>query len=136
ALIGHGVSRCATCDGYFFRGHDIAVVGGGDSAMEEATFLTRFATKETSMHRRDQLRASKIMQDKARANSKIEWCLNCAVEEIVGDKGEVTGAILRDLKTGETKQIPVTGVFVAIGHTPNTKLFKGQVVLDANGYIV
>ena len=123
--------------GYFFRGHEIAVVGGGDSAMEEATFLTRFATKVTIVHRRDQLRASKIMQDKARANPKIEWCLNCEVEEIVGsDKGEVTGALLRNIKTGEKTQIPVTGVFVAIGHTPNTSLFRGQVELDANGYIV
>jgi thioredoxin reductase (NADPH) len=137
ALMGHGVSTCATCDGYFFRGHDIAVVGGGDSAMEEATFLTRFANKVTVVHRRDTLRASKIMQDKARANPKIAWCLNCAVDEIkdVG-KGEVSGMVLRELATGTTKEVPVTGVFVAIGHTPNTMLFKGQLELDANGYII
>jgi thioredoxin reductase (NADPH) len=137
ALMGHGVSTCATCDGYFFRGHEIAVVGGGDSAMEEATFLTRFATKVTIVHRRDQLRASKIMQDKARANSKIEWCLNCEIDEIKGsDSGEVTGVVLRNVASGVVKEIPVTGVFVAIGHTPNTALFKGQLELDANGYII
>jgi thioredoxin reductase (NADPH) len=137
ALMGHGVSTCATCDGYFFRGHDIAVVGGGDSAMEEATFLTRFANKVTVVHRRDTLRASKIMQDKARANLKIAWCLNCEVDEITdAGKGEVTGMVLRELATGTTKDVPVTGVFVAIGHTPNTTLFKGQLELDANGYIV
>jgi thioredoxin reductase (NADPH) len=136
-LMGHGVSTCATCDGYFFRGHEIAVVGGGDSAMEEATFLTRFATKVTIVHRRAQLRASKIMQEKARANSKIEWCLNCEIEQIKDSgKGEVTSMVLREVGTGTTKEIPVTGVFVAIGHTPNTSLFKGQIELDANGYII
>jgi thioredoxin reductase (NADPH) len=136
-LMGRGVSTCATCDGYFFRGHEIAVVGGGDSAMEEATFLTRFATKVTIVHRRAQLRASKIMQEKARANPKIEWCLNCEVDAIKGsDKGEVESLVLRDVTTGTTKEIPVTGVFIAIGHTPNTSLFKGQLELDANGYIV
>jgi thioredoxin reductase (NADPH) len=136
-LMGRGVSTCATCDGYFFRGHEIAVVGGGDSAMEEAVFLTRFASKVTVVHRRDTLRASKIMQDKARANPKIEWLLNYEVNEIQdGGKGEVTGMVVKSNKTGEIKTVPVTGVFVAIGHTPNTALFRGQVELDQNGYIM
>src|SRR5262245_59379283 len=126
-LMGHGVSTCATCDGYFFRGQEIAVVGGGDSAMEEAVFLTRFATKVTLVHRRDTLRASKIMQEKARANSKIVWALNSEVEEIKdGGKGEVTSMVLRNNKTGALTEVPVSGVFVAIGHTPNTSLFRGQ----------
>ena len=137
ALMGHGVSTCATCDGYFFRGHEIAVVGGGDSAMEEAVFLTRFASKVTVVHRRDTLRASKIMQDKARANPKIAWMLDHEVEAIHDTgKGEVTSMVVRSNKTGEKTEIPVTGVFVAIGHTPNTSLFRGQLELDQNGYIV
>jgi thioredoxin reductase (NADPH) len=136
-LMGHGVSTCATCDGYFFRGHEIAVVGGGDSAMEEAVFLTRFATKVTLVHRRDTLRASKIMQDKARANPKIAWLLNHEVDEIRdAGRGEVTAMVVRSNKTGERQEIPVTGVFVAIGHTPNTALFRGQLELDQNGYII
>src|SRR4051794_4402356 len=137
SLMGHGVSTCATCDGYFFRGQDIAVVGGGDSAMEEAVFLTRFASKVTLVHRRETLRASKIMQDKARANPKIAWVLNSEVEEIIGGaEGAVTGMRVRHNKTGARSEIGLSGVFVAIGHTPNTSLFKGQLELDANGYIV
>jgi thioredoxin reductase (NADPH) len=137
ALMGHGVSTCATCDGYFFRGQEIAVVGGGDSAMEEAVFLTRFATKVTIIHRRDAFRASKIMLDKARANAKIAWLVNSEVEEIRGgDGGVVTAVVVRNRVTSERSELPVSGVFVAIGHTPNTALFKGQLELDANGYIV
>ncbi len=136
-LMGHGVSTCATCDGYFFRGQEIAVVGGGDSAMEEAVFLTRFASKVTVVHRRETLRASKIMQDKARANDKIAWLLNHEVDEIKDHgKGEVTAMVVRSNITGEQKEVPVSGVFVAIGHTPNTALFRGQIELDQNGYII
>jgi thioredoxin reductase (NADPH) len=136
-LMGHGVSTCATCDGYFFRGHEIAVVGGGDSAMEEANFLTKFATKVTVVHRRDTLRASKIMQDKARANPKIAWMLNSEVVDIADTgKGEVTGMVVENVKTKERTEVPLSGVFVAIGHTPNTALFKGQLEMDANGYIL
>ena len=136
-LLGHGVSTCATCDGYFFRGKPIAVVGGGDSAMEEAIFLTRFASHVIVVHRRDTLRASKIMQDKAFANPKISFEWNSDVEEITDlGKGEVTGMVLRNNKTGARKEVPVEGVFVAIGHTPNAALFKDQIELDANGYIV
>jgi thioredoxin reductase (NADPH) len=137
ALLGHGVSTCATCDGYFFRGKPIAVVGGGDSALEEAMFLTRFASHVTVVHRRDALRASKIMQDKALANQKISFEWNAEVDEIKDTgKGEVTAMVLRNNRTGERKEIPVDGVFVAIGHTPNTSLFRGQIDTDANGYIV
>ena len=137
ALIGHGVSTCATCDGYFFRGKPIAVVGGGDSAMEEAVFLTRFASHVTVVHRRDTLRASKIMQDKAFANPKISFAWNSDVEDIKEiSKGEVTAMVLRNNKTGERTEIAVDGVFVAIGHTPNTARFTGAIGMDANGYLV
>jgi thioredoxin reductase (NADPH) len=137
ALMGHGVSTCATCDGYFFRGQEIAVVGGGDSAMEEAIFLTKFASKVTVVHRRQTLRASKIMQDKARANSKIAWMLDCEVEDIRDTgKGAVTAMVVRNNQTGAKTEVPVSAVFVAIGHTPNTALFRGQVELDANGYVI
>jgi thioredoxin reductase (NADPH) len=137
ALMGHGVSTCATCDGYFFRGQEIAVVGGGDSAMEEAMFLTKFATKVTVVHRREALRASKIMQDKARANPRIAWLLNTEIDEIADPShGVVTGMVVRRVGSGERTEVPLSGVFVAIGHTPNTSLFKGQLELDANGYII
>jgi len=137
ALIGHGVSTCATCDGYFFRGKPIAVVGGGDSAMEEAMFLTRFASHVTVVHRRDTLRASKIMQDKAFANAKISFEWNAEVEDILDTgRGEVTAMVIRNSRTGVRKEIPVDGVFVAIGHTPNTQLFAGQIDTDVNGYVV
>jgi thioredoxin reductase (NADPH) len=137
ALIGRGVSTCATCDGYFFRGKPIAVVGGGDSAMEEAIFLTKFASHVTVVHRRAALRASKIMQDKAFANPKISFEWNSEVEDIRDSgKGEVTSMVLRNSVTGERKEIVVDGVFVAIGHTPNTALFAGQIDTDPNGYIL
>ncbi len=132
-LLGHGVSTCATCDGFFFRGLELIVVGGGDSAVEEALFLTRFATKVTLVHRRDALRASKIMQDRAFAHEKIELVWDSVVAEILGD-GQVSGARLRNVTTGEDRVIEAGGVFVAIGHTPNTKLFEGQLELS-NGYI-
>ena len=136
-LSGHGVSTCATCDGYFFRGRPIAVVGGGDSAMEEAIYLTRFATKVTVVHRRDSLRASKIMQDKALSNPKIHFIWDSEVAEVKDvSKGEVTGIVVRNLKTGKLTELPLDGVFIAIGHTPNTKLFEGQIELDPAGYIV
>jgi thioredoxin reductase (NADPH) len=136
-LMGHGVSTCATCDGYFFRGKPIAVIGGGDSAMEEAIFLTRFASHVTVVHRRDTLRASKIMQDKAFANPKLSFEWNSEVEDVLDtSRGAVTAIELRNNKTGERKQIEVEGVFVAIGHTPNTALFKGQLEMDANGYLI
>jgi thioredoxin reductase (NADPH) len=134
-LLGHGVSTCATCDGFFFRKHEIAVVGGGDSAVEEATFLTRFADKVTLIHRRKELRASKIMQDRAFANPKMEFRWNSEVESVLGD-GRVEGVQLRDVETGDLSTLPVTGVFVAIGHSPTTKLFEGQVKLDEGGYII
>ncbi len=134
-LLGHGVSTCATCDGFFFRGVDIAVVGGGDSALEEATFLTRFANSVTVIHRRDELRASKIMQDRAKNNPKISFAWNTAVTDIYGDN-KVTGLALKNLVSGETSKLDVGGLFVAIGHVPNTDLFKGQIDLDDAGYIV
>jgi thioredoxin reductase (NADPH) len=136
-LMGRGVSTCATCDGYFFRGREIAVVGGGDSAIEEAIFLTKFASKVTVIHRRDQLRASKIMQDKAFANPKIAFRWNTLVEDIRDvEKGEVAAIVLRDKVTGEVSELPVQALFVAIGHNPNTSLFAGQVEMDAGGYLV
>ena len=134
-LLGHGLSTCATCDGFFFRGAEIAVVGGGDSAVEEATFLTRFATRVTLIHRREELRASKIMQERAFSNPKIEFRWNTVVDDIVGDE-KLTGLRLRDTKTGDVSDLPVGGVFVAIGHDPNTSLFAGQLELDPAGYIV
>jgi len=134
-LMGHGVSTCATCDGFFFRGQEIAIVGGGDSAMEEATFLTRFADKVTVIHRRDALRASKIMQQKAIDHPKIEFMLDSAVTEIFEEDSKVCGIEVENLKSGEKVRVDLTGLFVAIGHTPNTQLFDGKVELHDNGYI-
>jgi thioredoxin reductase (NADPH) len=134
-LLGHGVSSCATCDGFFFRNQDIVVVGGGDSAMEEATFLTRFARSVTIVHRRDSFRASKVMQVRALTNPKIKVEWNSVVEEILGADGKVAGVRLRNLQTGESRILDVTGVFVAIGHDPRNELFKGQIELDDEGYV-
>jgi thioredoxin reductase (NADPH) len=134
-LLGHGLSTCATCDGFFFRGQEIAVVGGGDSALEEALFLTRFATKVTVLHRRHELRASRIMQQRAFDHDKIEFRWNTVVTEVEG-ADSVSGLVLRDTVTGEPGRLEVTGVFVAIGHEPNTTLVKGQVELDEGGYVV
>jgi len=134
-LMGRGVSTCATCDGFFFRGSDVMVVGGGDTAMEEALYLSKLAKSVTVVHRREKLRASKIMQERALQNGKISFLWNTKVADIVGD-GKVSGVKLQDLKTHTTTQRPVDGVFVAIGHTPNTDLFKGQLDMDANGYIL
>jgi thioredoxin reductase (NADPH) len=135
-LMGHGVSTCATCDGFFFRGKKIGIVGGGDSAMEEATFLTKFATEVNLIHRRDTLRASKIMQDRAMANPKIKFHWNTAVEDVVGTpQTGVTGLRLVNLQTKEKSDLEVAGLFIAIGHNPNTEVFKGQIDLNENGYI-
>lgn len=134
-LSGHGVSWCATCDGFFFRDQDIAVVGGGDSALEEATFLTRFANTVTLIHRRDGLRASKIMQERALSNPKMRFAWNSAVDDVLGD-AKVSGLVLRDTNTGQTRELAVTGLFVAIGHDPRSELLPGQVTLDEAGYVI
>jgi thioredoxin reductase (NADPH) len=137
-LMGHGVSACATCDGFFFRDKELVVVGGGDTAMEEATFLTKFANKVTVVHRRDQLRASKIMQERAEKNPKIHFVWDTIVDEVYGDPkaGGVTGVRFKSVKTGMTEDFKADGLFIAIGHEPNSKLFVGQLELDRNGYII
>ena len=132
-----GVSACATCDGFFYKGKDVVVVGGGDTAMEEATFLTKFASKVTVAHRRDALRASKIMQERARKNEKIDWLMDTVIEEYVGTpETKLTSVVARNVKTGERQEIPAQGVFMAIGHEPNTALFRGKVDCDPNGYLL
>jgi thioredoxin reductase (NADPH) len=133
-LAGHGVSWCATCDGFFFREQDIAVIGGGDSALEEATFLTRFAKSVTIVHRRDTLRASKIMQDRAMANPKIKFLWDSEIAEMMGDQ-KLTGLRIKNVRTGDEQTLPVTGVFVAIGHSPRSELFEGQLATDPDGYL-
>jgi thioredoxin reductase (NADPH) len=136
ALIGHGVSSCATCDGFFFNGHEIAVVGGGDTAMEEALFLTRFATKVYLLHRRESFRASKVMQERVIANPKIEIMTNTVVDEVLGvEEKSVSGLHIRNIKTNEKAVLPVTGFFLGIGHEPNAKMFDGQIDLDDDGYV-
>ena len=134
-LIGHGLSTCATCDGFFFRGQEIGVVGGGDSALEEALFLTKFASKVTIVHRRDTLRASKIMQERAFANERIEFLWDSVVTDLLGDEA-LTGVEVENVGTGDRSTLPVTGLFVAIGHRPNTDLFKGVLDMEDNGYLV
>ncbi len=137
ALIGHGVSSCATCDGFFFSGKEISVIGGGDSAMEEATFLTRFAPKVTIIHRRDQFRASKIMLERARHNEKIQFLPDTVVEDVYDvSKKEVTGLKLRNVKTGKVWDLPASAMFLGIGHIPNAKMFEGQLETDHDGYLV
>jgi len=136
-LMGRGVSTCATCDGFFFRGKEIAVVGGGDSAMEEANFLTKFASRVHLIHRREEFRASKIMQDRVRSNEKIRVVAPAVVEKLLDSgKGAVEAIEVRDLKSGKTSTLPLEGIFVAIGHEPNTKVFRGKLDMDANGYLI
>lgn len=136
-LMGHGVSACATCDGYFFKGKEVVVVGGGDTAMEESLFLTKFATRVTVIHRRDKFRASKIMQERAFKNEKIQFITDTVVEEILGSEGGlVTGIRIKNMKTQEVQERKCEGVFIAIGHSPNTQLFAGQLELDERGYII
>lgn len=136
-LLGRGVSTCATCDGFFYRDKEIIVVGGGDSAVEEGTFLTKFASRVNIVHRRDQLRASKIMQDRALKNPKVDFIWNSEIDEILGDvENGVTGVVLRNTKTGETTRKDIDGIFIAIGHTPNTSIFKGKLDMDELGYLI
>jgi len=132
-----GVSACATCDGFFYKGKEVLVVGGGDTAMEEASFLSKFASKVTVVHRRAELRASKAMQTQAKANPKVAWLLDSVIEKVLGGPGKgVTGAMVKNVKTGEVKQVPCGGIFMAIGHTPNTAVFAGQLEMDEQGYLL